>query len=73
MEKILISKVRSSDYSISILNGQPMVTREFKFDDGSVINFTVYLPRDDQATLPDIHKQSVAHAISLLEQTIPKK
>ena len=66
-------KVKGTEYSISVLNGVAVVKRNFEFDDGSVINFTVELPRDDSATLPQIHQRSVAQAIELLQLTVPKK
>lgn len=66
------TKIKGTGYSIDVLNGTAKVKRQFEFDDGSMIEFSLTLPRDDAATLPDIHKRSVAKAIELLQMTIPK-
>lgn len=60
-------KTSKGDYRLTLNSGQPTITRNFTFDDGSAIDFTVTLARDDEATLVDLHQRSLRHAITLLQ------
>ena len=65
-----------SDISLNIemiAGGQPKVTREITFTNGDKVTFVVTLDRDDSATLPNLHKQSVREVISRLEALITPK
>jgi hypothetical protein len=69
MEATLVS----STFDISAKDGQPTITREYTFKNGDTISFTVTLPRDDAATLPALHRQSIETAISHLKSLIPPR
>lgn len=61
------TKTNRGDYSLTLSGGKPTITRNFMFADGSAIDFTVTLERDDSATLVDLHQRSLRHAIALLQ------
>jgi hypothetical protein len=47
---------------------RPIITRSIQFSDGGTMTFSLKLPRDDGATLIDLHRQSIEDAIARLQE-----
>ena len=61
------NQYKAKNFGIEIHNFRPTVTRNFSFENGDLISFTVNLEPDFNATIGDIHKQSVIAAIEHLK------
>ncbi|WP_332848697.1 hypothetical protein [Massilia sp. S19_KUP03_FR1] len=57
----------SADLKIELKDMHPVVTRTISFADGSTMSFTLHLPRDDEVTLPGLHRKSIENAIERLQ------
>jgi hypothetical protein len=66
-------KTTAGDFAITVDGGKPTVVRHFKFSDGSAIDFSITLPQNYDATLIDLHRRSVEHAIALLQDMLKPK
>lgn len=60
----------TATFDIAIKESKPVVTRNFTFKDGDTISFTVTLPQNYEASLSDLHRQSVDAAITHLKAAI---
>lgn len=65
-----MTTITQADFNISIANGKTTITRDFAFKGGDSITFTVALENDKNATVVDLHKQSVARVMALLQELI---
>jgi hypothetical protein len=67
------TRVTGADFAITVEGGKPIVVRHFKFADGSAIDFSITLPEDYSATLLNLHRRSVEHAVTLLQEMLKPK
>ena len=64
-------KITSAPFNLQIVGGgKPKITREIQFTNGDNISFTITLDRDENATLPELHRQSVQEVINRLQEWI---
>lgn len=61
---------KNGSFDLELSNMQPTIRRQFEFKNGDQVSFSVTLPRDDAATLPDLHQRSVRAVIDHLESLI---
>lgn len=63
----------SATLNLTVNAGVPVMSREIEYQNGDRISFSVALPDSSNATLPELHKQSVARVIQLLQEWIAPK